>query len=157
MLLLILDGLPLYLRLGHVVCPDGHLGSVLYSTQPHPGQCNIHHILHQAHEVLGERLQVSTFFLRQFPSLPFLPSQTHFHWTHQQPKVWRDVRVQILIWFQTFLLFTKPHFQTFDNQQFKCNENHIFSGISDYFRRREWFMVHHVVDLKRSVCIVFLD
>ena len=24
----------------------------------------------------------------------------------------RDVRVQILIWFQTFLLFTKPHFQT---------------------------------------------
>ena len=26
----------------------------------------------------------------------------------------RDVRVQILIWFQTFLLFTKPHFQTFN-------------------------------------------
>ena len=25
----------------------------------------------------------------------------------------RDVRVQILIWYQTFLLFTKPHFQTF--------------------------------------------
>ena len=25
----------------------------------------------------------------------------------------RDVRVQILIWMQTFLLFTKPHFQTF--------------------------------------------
>ena len=26
----------------------------------------------------------------------------------------RDVRVQILIWFKTFLLFTKPHFQTFN-------------------------------------------
>ena len=26
----------------------------------------------------------------------------------------RDVRVRILIWFQTFFLFTKPHFQTFN-------------------------------------------
>ena len=26
----------------------------------------------------------------------------------------KDVRVQILIWFQTFLLFTKPHFHTFN-------------------------------------------
>ena len=35
------------------------------------------------------------------------------------------MRVQILIGFQTFLLFTKPHFQTF---------NAVFSGLSDYFR-----------------------
>ena len=37
----------------------------------------------------------------------------------------RDVRVQIVIWFQTFLLFTKPHFQTF-------NALKIFWDISDY-------------------------
>ena len=44
----------------------------------------------------------------------------------------RDVRVQILIWFQTFLPFTKPHFRLL--MQFECIEKHIFSGISDYFR-----------------------
>ena len=39
----------------------------------------------------------------------------------------RDVRFQILIWFQTFfLLFTKPHFQTYN-----ALKKHIFS---DYFR-----------------------
>ena len=43
-----------------------------------------------------------------------------------------DVRVQIFIWFQTFLLFTNPIYRLL--MQFECIEKHIFSGISDYFR-----------------------
>ena len=43
----------------------------------------------------------------------------------------RDVRVQILIWFQTFLLFTKPHFQTFN--ALKSTSFQTFQIISDFF------------------------
>ena len=42
----------------------------------------------------------------------------------------RDVRVQILIWFQTFLLFTKPHFQTFNS--LKSTSFQAFQIISDF-------------------------
>ena len=45
-----------------------------------------------------------------------------------------DVRVQILIWFQTCLLFTKPHFQT--SSALKSTS---FSGISDHFRLVQTF------------------
>ena len=40
----------------------------------------------------------------------------------------RDVRVQILIWFQTFCSSQNPIFRL------EWIEEHIFSGISDYFR-----------------------
>ena len=43
----------------------------------------------------------------------------------------RDVRVQILTWFQTFLLFTKPHFQTFN--ALKSTSFQAFQIISDFF------------------------
>ena len=43
-----------------------------------------------------------------------------------------DVKVQILIRFQIFLLFTNPIFRLF--MQFECIEKHMVSGISDYFR-----------------------
>ena len=42
----------------------------------------------------------------------------------------RDVRVQILIWFQTLLLFTEFHFRTFDvleNTTFQ-----VFQVVSDF-------------------------
>ena len=45
--------------------------------------------------------------------------------------IYRDVRVQILIWFQTFLLFAKPHFQTFD--ALKSTSSQAFQIISDFF------------------------
>ena len=46
----------------------------------------------------------------------------------------RDVRVQILIWFQTFLLFTKPHFQTFNTvwMHLKSTSFQAFQIISDF-------------------------
>ena len=43
----------------------------------------------------------------------------------------RDVRVQIFIWFQTFLLFTKPLFQTFN--ALKSTSIQAFQNISDFF------------------------
>ena len=46
--------------------------------------------------------------------------------------LFRDVRVQISIWFQTFLLFTKPHFQTFS--ALKGTSFQAFQIISDFFR-----------------------
>ena len=58
------------------------------------------------------------------------------HWLNlgweRQSCIYRDVRVQIVIWFQTFLLWTKPNFRLL--MQFECHEKHIISGISDYFR-----------------------
>ena len=51
--------LTMWYRFGHVVCPDDHFCVVLYPSQSYPWQCNIHHILYQTNEVLGERLQVS--------------------------------------------------------------------------------------------------
>ena len=57
-----------------------------------------------------------------------------------EPVLWnctvisRHVRVQNLIWFQTFLLFTKTPFWDFE-----CIEKHIFSGISDNFRLFQTF------------------
>ena len=42
----------------------------------------------------------------------------------------RDVRVLILIWFQTFLLFTKPHFQTFN--ALKSTSFQAFQIIADF-------------------------
>ena len=47
---------------------------------------------------------------------------------------YRDVRVQILIWFQTFLLFTKPHFQTFNALKSTYMYFQAFQIISDFFR-----------------------
>ena len=44
----------------------------------------------------------------------------------------RDVRLQILIWFQTFLLFTKCHFQTFN--ALKSTSFQAFQIISEDFR-----------------------
>ena len=38
---------------------------------------------------------------------------------------------RLLIWFATFSLFAKPHFQTINAD--KCIEKHILSDISDYF------------------------
>ena len=44
---------------------------------------------------------------------------------------YRDVKVQILIWFQTFLLFTKPHYQTFN--ALKSTSFQAFQTFSDFF------------------------
>ena len=45
----------------------------------------------------------------------------------------RDVRVQILIWFQTFFPSSQnPTFRLL--MELECIEKHIFSGNSDYFR-----------------------
>ena len=45
--------------------------------------------------------------------------------------LYRDVRVQILIWFQTFLLFTKLHFQTSNALK---STSQAFQIISYFFR-----------------------
>ena len=46
-------------------------------------------------------------------------------------QVCRDVRVQILSWFQTFLLFTNPHFQTFN--ALKSTSFQAYQIIPDFF------------------------
>ena len=53
----------------------------------------------------------------------------------------RDVRVEILIWFQTYLLFTKPHFQTFN--ALKSTTFQAFQIISDFFSQtlsHPWYL-----------------
>ena len=66
---------------------------------------------------------------------------THMHWSlhchklkslNMFKQIFRDVRVQILIWFQTFLLFTiEPHFQTFN--ALKITSFQAFQIISNFF------------------------
>ena len=58
------------------------------------------------------------------------------------------MRVQILIWFQTFLLFTKPHFQAYD-----ALKSTFLSGISDYFGHFHTFS--HTPDSVRPSFTIF--
>ena len=64
----------------------------------------------------------------------------------ENPHFNRDVRVQILIWFQT-LLFTKPHFQTFN-----ALKSTSFQIISDFFRLFSHRCSHTPVSSKGVVC-----
>ena len=65
------------------------------------------------------------------------------------------VRVQILIWFQSFVLFTKPHFQTFN-----ALKKHIFSGISEFlfqtFSHRRSHIPHCICMYSTIICLIFM-
>ena len=69
----------------------------------------------------------------------------HYKYSVKHNASFRDVKVQILIWFQTFSLFTKPHFQTFN--ALKSTSFQAFQVISDFFSQ----MLSHPWPLKMPV------
>ena len=73
----------------------------------------------------------------------------------------RDVRVQILIWFQTFLLFAKSHFQTFNAlKTHLCRHFILFQTFSNFFSYTlshpcNNFLVHSVPSTKLVRTMLF--
>ena len=76
-------------------------------------------------------------------------------------RYFREVRFQILIWFQTFFSTSQnPIFRLL--MQFECIEKHNFSGISDYFRLFFFFFfyrcshTHDIYGFDEDMTIIFV-